>query len=60
MPEELTESTGAQSGWRHWLRRVDSSELAEQLSVNFGNHVFNSAVALFIVLNLYGSAAGAV
>ncbi len=44
-------------GWRNWLKQADPSVLAEQLSVNFGNYVFNSAVALFIVLYLYGSAA---
>jgi signal transduction histidine kinase len=44
------------SGWRGWLRRADPSVLAEQLSVNFSNYVFNSAVSLFIVLYLYFTA----
>ena len=50
-------TTTPERGWRNWLKQADPSVLAEQLSVNFGNYVFNSAVALFIVLYLYGSAA---
>jgi signal transduction histidine kinase/ActR/RegA family two-component response regulator len=57
VPDISTDTTPPQRGWRQWLRRADPSVLAEQLSVNFGNYVFNSAVALFIVLYLYGSAA---
>jgi signal transduction histidine kinase/CheY-like chemotaxis protein len=51
------DATPAQRGWRQWLRRADPSVLAEQLTVNFGNYVFNSAVALLIVLYLYATAA---
>ena len=45
-------TTTPERGWRNWLKQADPSVLAEQLSVNFGNYVFNSAVALFIVLYL--------
>lgn len=38
------------------MQRADPSVLAEQLSVNFSNYVFNSAVSLFIVLYLYVTA----
>ncbi len=44
-------------GWRAWFARTDPTVLAEQLSVSYGNYIFNSAVALFIVLYLYFSSA---
>ncbi len=40
-------------GWRAWFARSDPTVLAEQLSVSYGNCIFNSAAALLLVLYVY-------
>lgn len=56
-PDQRSDGPQELQGWRAWFSRTDPTVLAEQLSVSFGNYIFNSAVALFIVLYLYFSSA---
>jgi signal transduction histidine kinase len=56
-PDQTAAVRGPAQGWRAWFSTTDPTVLAEQLSVSYGNYVFNSAVAIFIVLYLYFSSA---